>query len=231
MIRRSLYARHLEVFVPRPTSYASERALQTVLDKVLQEPTIPRTPLHMSRLGACSKKLRHRLEVGGHWENILFGYSKYIVEGMFLSTHSGIRNLSTSMSEITLVLKCIITNYETTIDRENLSLLNGIGTALLENDERRPELVITRHHYRDTCEFIVNLVEKYVLSGEIEVWSQEWETLLDRRASGAAKAPISRRQRVSSVETHQRSGLICVCDYVSSSVNGTKLLPKKKATS
>ena len=216
MERSKLFARHLEVFVPKPTTYASEDRLRNVLDVILSKEIIPKNPLETGLAKLCSDRVRKLLARRGYWENILYGYSTYVVDGTFMGGRVGRRHLADGCREVTVVLKFVVTNYTTEVDNEDLSLLNRSRDWSLAGTDRRTELIATRQHYRDTCEFVVNMVEEYVLRDELEVWSQEWDTILDRRASSVAKIVRTGRDRTRRFEVHERNSVVCVCDYCAS---------------
>jgi hypothetical protein len=221
---RVLYARHLEVFVPKPGNRNKEIKFFQCLDGLLSQPTIVAEKVSPDIISLCQDGHRSLLErrVGG-WENILYGYSTYLTDGTFmqLMPERRARTAATVWREQTLVLKFIVTNYATTLSETSRNLLLGELAFSSMTPMERSELVMADLHYRAMCAHVVKGIGHKALvgdgkhEGEAEIWSQEWPTVLDRWKRDDKLDPIilDVKDRDLRLDRNEHTNVISVIDY------------------
>jgi hypothetical protein len=232
-----LLARHLEVFIPKPRTRKQEESLLLLLDETLEAPSVPMLDTAPKELleTCCTETHRRLLDRKTRWENVVFGLSTYTTDGYFLQLNKGLRDPKECWREQTLVLKFIITNYSTTTPNwahlVPASVLLEIGaTAGTLSPEKRSALVLTQLHYRAACDYILNRVAENVLRDERELWSQEWDTTLDRRKAPTVRGPIAesprqRKSRLPDMLSKEVNEILWVQEYNGSS--GRPFSPKR----
>src|SRR5689334_2914315 len=120
--RSVLVARHLEVFVPKPRSRKQEQNLIQVLDELLEDHSVALEAPPDALLKGCTEDHLKLLKNKKYWENIIFGYSTYVTDGYFLQLKNRRRSARECWREQTLVLKFIVTNYQTRVSPLQIGL-------------------------------------------------------------------------------------------------------------
>ncbi len=233
-----LLARHLEVFVPKPSRRSQERELLGSLDDLLLRDQIP---MAQSSKELCVKLIQLDQSVaswenivswedGVSWENVVCGYSTYQTDGHFLGLldiksmageaaerrtedRFGRGRLKNYWRETTLVIKFILTNYATVVEPRDQCLDAMVGRLTTEGGESRK--IVAGLHLRDIGDHIVGEIERGVLWNEEEVWAHSWYTVLDRRCTTSRMPPIvldarEKKSRFAGKANH----VLCVTDYI-----------------
>ena len=213
-----LLARHLEVFVPKPKTRELENALLRSLDNLLDKEELPLRKREPNDLANYTERARKLLTNHSFWENIIYGYSTYETDGAFLDRKEHLRKSNKYYKEQTLVLKFILTNYRTGVDVGRARFFDLEGMLLREgkipvSDDRLTELMCAESHYSDICDFIVDHIVRDVLDGEIEVWSQEWLTMLNRWQPVSRKEPIVKSKKDRERRFLHNHSVLCTVDY------------------
>lgn len=213
-----LLARHLEVFVPKLGTRELEIELSAFLDNLLRKSDLPLISRGPSELEKFPERARSLLRDHDRWENIICGYSTYLTDGAFLDGTAYPREPRACLKEQTLVLKFILTNYRTTVEPGRGRFLGLEGLLLREvrqgvDEARLTELLCTESHYSDVCEYVVRKVADDVLDGQMEVWSQEWLTVLNRWKRRRVKDPIAESKEDKKLRFLASDRVLCTVDY------------------
>ena len=228
----SLLANQVEIFVPKDPGKTGK--LRLWFDNFMMQPTVP------IRRYSSGKDLylEERFPDKEYWENIIYGYSIYNVEGHFIASNRKVRDY---FPEDTTVIKLILTNYVTNnLGHPEITKMaypqddpdyhiNCVVDCFNTNEvssniaELYDEYCMVFKHLDETCHYIIEGLSNEVMNGEHQIWMQSWITSLSVRfkkseleeEKESSRPPIvltegERRNRYD----HLAEKVICVFDYV-----------------